>query len=1041
MTPFPVPSPRHGSRARAFPALGALALTVLTGCGSGGGGSSEQVGLTGATLEKPDGSGPYFVDPHRSGQAERLGLVEVSWGRLVDVHDVQADGSTDPDPIHRDLVVRESVLTNATGYRLERNPVTAKTRLVIRRTRGEPDTGSGTFEDLLRLAKAPLAGIDARDVTGSPVLPHPLVPRNACIVLQFDDLLADDLDARRTLEQMVTVTTGYPPLAPHAARVVFDPNHGGEVAGTFHSTRVLVDLSVSAAEASTMVVPVEVNPIGLVASRVGTTQANVALHLPLEESATTGQFAVLRTLGGKPLAPTGNGPRTELPIPALERAFRSGNSQDGNNGFLVDIDQPRILAQWPATVLAARDVPEEPGFQFDVDLGFATVCREQPLRGDSLLVGSEFFEVLEDAAIDREGVARDVRIRTLSLSAVDRIDALGQATFSTPFRSSSIVEPACWVTFSPPPAIYPNRKVAPFSQISIRLSEPMDPATVSAANSLQVIAGPIGVPTTAQTLLVGEVVTAQDLLSSVFVPRLPFAHLGEGALFHLRTVSDNDATPSVGMTDLAGNVLEGELPPIEFEIDEDAPRYQNAGVTQRFNSPDELPRFNRADVRGNVFVNDDRGVLEPRRVSRNMWPADSSNPVPSVMIGFPPGIQTPLTPLGSKLQTLWRYADLGWQIRDESKYDLDVVGLHWVPVTNFVSADFYPEFEMRLSHASRIPDERRTPFGPSAFPNSGLGGSNVLFTENILDDPRSPQLVVHPRELGYRVEPTEIGVSPSGAGIMPWPFNRDGNAPAIFTWRDTSVLGRAGDGGAGVPLSIEADPPLEIEPSIGDFARAGRVPSVGLPLLMEFRCYPTSSGLGLNPLNILLAINTSAQPNFRAFSTGGINTSGRTVTKNPDLELFPTGGFNPGSSPPGAPTMFQADNSFYQGALETVTRISRGHSMWIDTQFSSPFYVSPIVLPSNEDQPAGTSMLLEFRGADSFVADPVQSPFNAAGCDAYGNLRWGVETFHLGRAEWSEEIEAIDGARYFQMRYTFFANVEAGITAEIDTISVAYGQE
>ena len=38
----------------------------------------------------------------------------------------------------------------------------------------------------------------------------------------------------------------------------------------------------------------------------------------------------------------------------------------------------------------------------------------------------------------------------------------------------------------------------------------------------------------------------------------------------------------------------------------------------------------------------------------------------------------------------------------------------------------------------------------------------------------------------------------------------------------------------------------------------GEVQTCGLPLLMEFRCYPSDTGLGLNPLAVALAINSSA---------------------------------------------------------------------------------------------------------------------------------------------------------------------------------------
>ncbi|MGB0190972.1 MAG: YqgE/AlgH family protein, partial [Nocardioides sp.] len=71
-----------------------------------------------------------------------------------------------------------------------------------------------------------------------------------------------------------------------------------------------------------------------------TTQANVTVHIPLEERASVGQFAIVRNLSGSPLNPDGNGPKIYEPVETLERAMRSGNEQDANNGFLVDLDTP-----------------------------------------------------------------------------------------------------------------------------------------------------------------------------------------------------------------------------------------------------------------------------------------------------------------------------------------------------------------------------------------------------------------------------------------------------------------------------------------------------------------------------------------------------------------------------------------------------------------------------------------------------------------------------------------------------------------------------
>ena len=105
------------------------------------------------------------------------------------------------------------------------------------------------------------------------------------------------------------------------------------------------------------------------------------------------------------------------------------------------------------------------------------------------------------------------------------------------------------------------------------------------------------------------------------------------------------------------------------------------------------------------FFDLERGVIKPRPVTYSGVTADRTNPVPSIMIPFPPGVQTPLSPLGSKLHTVWRYADFGWQVLDETKHNVDVIGLNWSPIGGQVLSDFFEEFEIRLSHSRRLPDE------------------------------------------------------------------------------------------------------------------------------------------------------------------------------------------------------------------------------------------------------------------------------------------------------------------------------------------------
>ena len=343
---------RSEALARAWRAVVLLTLACAGACGGGGGGDAPAAFVTGQEVAKPDGSGSYFADPHAAGRRGRFRLAEVVWGRLVDVHDVGPDGRPGTAPVFRDFVINENVQTDATAYRLETNPITQQTRLVIRRQRGAPATGGATFDELLRAAAANLPAVIAKGEGAAG--PFSLVPRNACLVLRFDDLLGDDAEARRALGASVRVLTGYPPSVPLRPRVFFDRNHGGTARGAFHTTRVLVDLAVTEAEAADSGLGIPVNALGLPASLRANPAPNVSLRIPTATDVGSGQFAVLRNLGGAPLAVTRNGPVADGPSADLLRALRSANSADLNNGFLLDLNPPEIVGSWPASVDAGR---------------------------------------------------------------------------------------------------------------------------------------------------------------------------------------------------------------------------------------------------------------------------------------------------------------------------------------------------------------------------------------------------------------------------------------------------------------------------------------------------------------------------------------------------------------------------------------------------------------------------------------------------------------------------------------------------------------
>jgi hypothetical protein len=1028
----------HGAE-RAFVAFAALLSLELSACGpTSRGPGPTQVGATGRLSSKPDGS-TYVVDPHEGGGSRRLGLAEVLWGRLVDVYAVDAAGNVGTTPVLRDFVIDENVQTNASDVRLETNPITEKTRLILMRPRDAPDTGNGSFASLLAQASATLAPILPQG--GGAGLPFSYAPRNVCLVLRFDDLLDDSTRAELDLVQTVLVRNGYPATIPAQPRLRFDPNHGGVVAGRFHSTRVLVDLTVSEAEGGDMVVPLPIQPLGLPASLPDNPAPNAVLRLPTRLDFGSGQFVLLRNLAGTALSPVGNGPvDSTSPTQDVVRYWRTGNDRDTNNGFLLDFNAPQVIGGWPVTLLASRQDPGGlPGFDYLVDALFPTSCQADTRPGDIFEIGSLLLEVVSGSTPpDLSGIVRDVRVHSLSLQPLAQsLAPLGSGLFRTPLRYDTLLIDDCWLRIQPDPLRLPIEDASPRSQLSVSFSEPMDPRSFG-LDTLQVVRGTRTTPPDPRNVVIGTIVPGLDLRDVTFTPLLPLAHVGNSEVYTVHVRSDRKGTPTRGATDLSGNTLALPFPPTELTIDPNAPVERNGGIVLTFDSLDQLDPRGALDFGGNLYLDSARAALVPRPVAHYSWPVDRSNPVPSLQVPFTPGVQTPLSPLGSRLQAVWRYCDLGWSVRDITKYDVDVIGLAWAPVGGKVLADFFEEFEIRLAHSYYIPDEIRKVFGFPKWPRSGLGGSNIPFSDNVLADPLSPQKIVHPRALGYRIDPLDLFSAVSGTILSPWPMNRGSSTPTTYTWRDTSVLARGGPLGGGVPLGVEVGAPLFLEHGAGSFAEAFDVPSVGLPLLMEFRCYPSSSGIGLNPLDINLAVNTAAQPNFRAFSTGGINASGQRVTKDPDAEIFPSGGFNPGSRPPGRQTAGVADNALYLGQLDVVLRISRGYSIWIDSLTASPRYSPPLLEPGPGELPTGTQVIVDFRGADDFVTANPEAPFGAGSLDVYGNLASGSVSFHTGDAGWHASIAEIDGARYFQVRIAFVGNIATLVAPHLATLAVAY---
>jgi hypothetical protein len=689
--------------------------------------------------------GWFHLDANQGGDAATWQVRRTFYGRLVDVHALDARGAPTAEPVMRDLVIHPEIASDGIDYLLEESPLTRDARLVILRTFAGAARGAADARDpfvaLLQRAQRDLPAIAPKGLAPAALPPCSMLPRNAALVLQMDDLLADGPDEARALSDAVKLHVGYPPLTALGARVFFDANHGALVEGPagreFHATRVIVDLSVSEVEASSAASPVPVNVLGLPASALGVTAANVAVRIPTRPAPPVGQFSVLRNLAGHP-ASAGAGPFDPAsPTQDVVRAMRSGNSDDSFLGFLIDTTPPQLLGTWPASVDAAFDAPAGvAGVDFVVRLRFTSPCAAAPHPGHGIKSpGGLLLVTAVGPEPDAAGIVWRVRVKARSAPTTPAA-LLGSAVYVLPYQPGE--DPACWVTITPTPATLPAAGVDPSAQVALRFSEPMDPASVAPYDTFAIVRT-AHVPT-AHDFVPAEVLASLDLQTFTSAPEFPLSHAQGTAETYFAWFGG-----PASMTDLAGNPVVAKPLFAALTLDASAPTDRNGGVVMRFSALDEvqLPpaALGRPDLRGQVLHDLAAGVVHPRAVTRFSAAADRSQCVPGRMFPFPSGVREPLSPLGAKLMSVWRYADVGMSSTDESTHNVDVEGLAWAPLGGVVFADAFPEFEMRLAHSHHLPEEHVTFTLLPEFPQSGLG--KATFGANVLADPASPQKVVH----------------------------------------------------------------------------------------------------------------------------------------------------------------------------------------------------------------------------------------------------------------------------------------------------------
>ncbi|MFT5155270.1 MAG: hypothetical protein ACI841_005281, partial [Planctomycetota bacterium] len=595
----------RSSTARTF-AFGsaALMLAALSACNTGSTPSADQSEI-GTILSDPDSTPnaaglqySFFVDSNVSGKAPELRIAQMNWGRLVDIYALFGDQSAPSEVLMQEnFVIGSGIVSNLTKYELRRNAVTGQESLLIKRnvsldTETEEHTNErDEFFELLRQSGELLTPIF--DNTQGAAGFYTMVPRNATIVLTFDDLL----DASLINSETVRVLTGIPSTLPFLARVLPDKNFGdlvdtnGDDIPEFFTSRILIDTTVSEVESFRSNPPLPVNTTGLPGS-IDVNFSNIDIRIATQEEDAVGQETVLRNISGHALAIVENGSMDSGSTTIdIVRSVRAGGNAavtaDPFNGYLVDQDQPRILGMQSVRIfgdnggLLRRLDSEDPTlrtFELPQVIFTSTACAQTPAVGDVIQQTGLFAEIISTPLAHVEGVLENVKVRLLVYpqewdEATPSDPTLqwistgsGAAQFISPYDPfTDEGQEFCYLRITPTPLQFPTSPaegVLPDSTIGVRFSEPMDPSSITAFDTMTLTR--VIEPDTNDDYVVGSVGLSLDLTEFTFEPSLPLNHTNTSAEVYFMNLgfSGDGARP----TDLSGNALNGELKAVALEL-------------------------------------------------------------------------------------------------------------------------------------------------------------------------------------------------------------------------------------------------------------------------------------------------------------------------------------------------------------------------------------------------------------------------------------------------------------------------------------------
>jgi hypothetical protein len=1008
-----------------------------------------------------------------------LKLADAKWGRLVDVFD--ADGLL----YEVDIVIREDVIADGVDYDFFINPISQKEILTILHVQ---NSGTGEFENALDTAISDLPTL--KELGPESQGPFVKVPRNAAIRLEFTEHVAAETVNRQTVRVLVgSSAEGFDNLeVKYIVKDEFDDF--GNPVGV-----IIIDPTISEIDSSNSASGLTVNGIGLPES-ADTETPNLKIFIPSVVNVFANQTMVLTNKSGTQnfslhLNESGDTiiePHQFIGLdPVSVRALRSGNSADAYNGFLKDVVLPQLISEQRVTVSSVVELgATQRILTYSNDaLGCQGIL---PKAGDvfELNVAAQLqnaFVQITTVVDSSDPTAYLVRGTLISGDLAPTSSSL-EGVLTTAYSAQDSDYQLCFLSFTPEPAVLPATGVDPAATISVMFSEAMDSKTVRSLDSMVLATSNMDTVIPSDPIEPdAEWVPSEETVAD-YLDRLPGFGVGgdSGRIMFGPIQSSGDArtytlAPLAGITDA---FADGPLAQISLAIRAGttgvldlagnpvgfsgfvAGHSRQSAVTDKLTVSGVAANIKYFALRGNGVDEDNDqspeyggqlgqyngdGVLRGRAVNRFSRQADKTNTYVGQRISFTSGIMTPLVPAGAVLHTIYGYHHLGFGLSNNQEYNLDVEGMSWSPFQGIVYDTTFDRYSIALAHSERLPDDWIDPAsGYPAYNNSGLKRlSSNLFDHNIYGFGQDPILHAELDETivfdvpQYSISQANVYLANGGVAMYPWP-----DFSQTFTYRDTSLpLPNGNDlaGGNNASGTTVDSRGWGCPPRVVNEDRTyekSLIPTIGLPLLMRYRCYVVGAEFGFNGSQVQIMVGSSALPAFRVFSWGGLTGS------NWDFVVPDADGA--GSSPTSRGSIKAYGPEIHWGQVDFVTKVSHVYTHWFNAGGALDWFSNLTLEPTPQQSNPGTSVEVEFRTSPAIntaacvnETTPLEDASNAF--DAYGEYdeEIGCATVTEGSA-WVSDPSSLVSLQYpyFQLRFTFIANTQLNLEAEMDAFGFAY---